>query len=313
MLVQTPERSSRRYAWVPADPRIKAPPLTFDRADAAEFDVAYDALARYFQPRGEVDAREVLRRVHAEPWEQGALLCSYEAVLVRDTTGALVGASDLYILLDRVRGIATCLISNVHVEPGPRSRGIGLWMDEALGAFLDVVAAERGFPPGGLRLVAGDVEAIDVDDLDSWTRLVLWSFRGLRLIPYEVFPLKHLANIDAAGRRLPPMPALVVIRRAGEPRRLDRLGREALHSLADGIAAIDGALIGEEASAKYVACLRRAIAAAPDEVALMPLPGETQTIGAIAPLLRSVAFAGAEPTERELQWLVARIAERGWS
>jgi hypothetical protein len=313
MLVQTPERSSRRYAWVPADPRIKAPPLTFDRADAAEFDVAYDALARYFQPRGEVDPREVLRRLHAEPWEQGPLQCSYEAVLVRDATGALVGASDLYILLDRVRGIATCLISSVHVEPGPRSRAIGLWMDEALGAFLDVVAAERGFPPGGLRLVAGDVKAIDVDDLDSWTRLLLWSFRGLRMIPYEVFPLMHLADIDAAGRRMPPTPALVVIRRAGEPRRLDRLGREALHSLADGFAAIVGALIGDEASAKYVAWLRRTIAAAPHEVTLMPLPGETQTIEAIAPLLRSVAFEGAEPTERELQWLAARIAERGWS
>jgi hypothetical protein len=312
MLVRTPERSRRCYAWVPTDPRIKPPPITFERADAAEFDVAYDALARYFLPRGEVDPREALRRVHAEPWAQGALLCSYEAVLVRDATGALVGASDLYVLLDRARGIGTCLISNVHVEPGPRSRGIGLWMDEALGAFLDVIAAERDFPPGGLRLVAGDVEAIDVDDLDSWTRLVLWSFRGLRLIPYEVFPLKHLASVDAAGRRLPPMPAFVVIRRAGEPRRLDRLGRDALHSLADGIAAIDERLIGEEASAAYIAWLRRTIAAAPEQVALTPLPGEAQTIGAIAPLLHSVAFAGAGPTERELQWLTARIAERGW-
>lgn len=313
MLVRTPDRSRRRYVWVPDDPRVKPPPITFERVGAAEFDVAYDALARYFAPRGEVDAREALRRVHAEPWEHGALLCSYEAVLARDAAGVLLGASDLYVLLDRARGVGTCLISNVHVEPGPRSRGVGLWMDEALGAFLDEIAAERGFPPGGPRLVVGDVEAIDADDLDTWTRLVLWSLRGLRLIPYDVFPLKHLSNVDAAGRRLPPMPAFLLIRGAGEPRRLDRLGRDTLHSLADGLAAINAALIGDEDAAEYLAWLRRTIAAAPAEVALTPLPGEARTLEAIAPLLRSVAFEGAAPAARELQWLAVRIAERGWS
>lgn len=313
MLVRTPERSRRRYVWVPADPRIKPPPITFDRAGAAEFDVAYDALARYFLPRGEVDAREALRRVHAAPWEHGALLCSYEAVLVRDAAGALLGASDLYVLLDRARGTATCLVSNVHVEPGPRSRAIGLWMDEALGAFLDEIAAERDFRSGGPRLVAGDVEAIDAGDVDTWTRLVLWSLRGLRLVPHDAFPLQHLSNVDAAGRRLPPTPAFLVIRRAGEPRRLDRLGREALHSLADGLAAINAALIGDDAAAAEAARLRRAIAAAPGEVALQPLPGEAQTLDAITPLLRRVAFEGAAPEEHELRWLAARIAERGWA
>lgn len=290
--------------------------VLLELSGGAGFNAAYELLAEYFGPRGEVEDLSALRRLVDAPWTHGEIQCRYDVMLARDAKGALLGAGDFFITVDAAQRFVLGVWNNMHVAPAARGRGIGSMLDDELGVRVRDIAAAAGLAQNATLLIASDLSPIDIDDLDTWRRMLLWSRRGYRLLPYAAFPLAHLELVDPSGsaHHLPPQPALTVVRRADEPRALAVLPRDALYGLVGSLVAIDGALIRDDSWMDNAARIRRAIDAFPhDEVALLPLPGEARTLAELSPLLRGAAFTGAAPHEDELRWLAAQCRQRGWT
>ncbi|MBL9101256.1 MAG: hypothetical protein JNL82_09870 [Myxococcales bacterium] len=284
-------------------------------ADAADRHAAHELIAAYFGQRGQLEDREVLRRLARSPWRLAGVECCYRALLARDGDGGRLGAVDAFVAVCRARRLAVCVGSNMHVLPAARGRGVGARIDEALDELLVAAAAAAGLGPAPRLFVVGDVQPIDIDDADTWRRQLLWSRRGYRVIPYAAFPLTHVGLVEQGGGEAVPLPAVVVMRGVGSARRVAHVRRDDLMALADVMAAIASALVDGEHGRDHVEHVRRAIAAYPhDPIALRPLPGELHTGQTLTRMIGDAAFAadgGAPLSARERAWVDAWIARGG--
>lgn len=183
-----------------------------------DFLETYGALASEFGPRGELERREVVAR-----WVEGSLaaaepyLHTYRLLALRDPRGALVGARDVHLVVDRSRRVVVAYLAHALVLPPFRRRGAG-----ALLRAAPLTLARRAAHDGGLGdradiLLAAEMEPPADDDPASHVRLVAYGREGFSAIAPATFPYYQPDFTDPWSRRAPPRPLrlLAVVRHVG--------------------------------------------------------------------------------------------------
>ena len=85
---------------------------------SSDFSDAYAALAAEFEPRGELERREVVARWVDEPsTARERLERTYHLLVARDDRGALSGVRDCHVVLDREAAVAIVYLAHALVMP----------------------------------------------------------------------------------------------------------------------------------------------------------------------------------------------------
>ena len=283
-------------------PRIEA--VTSSRGP--DFAEAYAALSAEFEPRGELERREVVSRwleeatpVPAQAPDGVALLRSYHLLVARDGSGALAGVRDFHLVYDAKNAVAITYLAHVLVLPAHRRSGLAERFRsepvelsqraiEALGADLGAVDL----------LLAAEMEPADPAELSSLVRLVAYGKAGFAAIAPTSLPycqpdfrlLDSPATDEAEPRRVlgaRAIPLLAVVRWVGHegatsvPRRLARAFMRHLY-----------AVFATHVRADHLAALMArtliALDASPlDDVPLVRLPRAIDDHDALEPLSRA--------------------------
>lgn len=270
-------------------------------SSAAAFEEAYAALAAEFEPRGELERREVIARWLDEPAKRseardGATLARwYHLLVARDEQGALAGVRDCHVILDHAAGIATVYLAHVLVLPRYRRTGLGaLFRTEAI-AMARRDLGERGLPAKIDLVLAAEMEPCDLDDEASIIRLVAYGKDGFaaitpRALPYCQPDFRDLGSAPDGDERARPIPLLAIVRFLGHegartlPRRLARAFVTHLYAVFE-THVLEGHLRALETRT-----LEALDAFPPGDVPLLPLPRAIDDRSALTALTRAAVL-----------------------
>ena len=145
-------------------------------ARSPDFDDAYAALAAEFEPRGELERRDVVEHWLDEPGprEGASLQRTYHLLVARDERGALAGVRDCHVVWGD--GVAIVYLAHVLVLPPYRRTGLG-----ALLRAMPLALAERVLGASGMDarkmdlLLAAEMEPATLGDAASAVRLAAYG------------------------------------------------------------------------------------------------------------------------------------------
>lgn len=189
---------------------------------APDFAEAYAALAAEFGPRGELERREVIAG-----WldEDGAhsddgLHRTYHLLVARDEKGALAGARDCHVVIDR-SGVAIVYLAHALVLPPYRRKGLGALLRRVPIEIGEAAIRAAGVAPSSVDLLlAAEMEPASLDDEASIVRLRAYGKDGFAAIapsalPYFQPDFRDLDALDPQSDRPRPIPLLAVVRFVG--------------------------------------------------------------------------------------------------
>ena len=201
-------------------------------------DTAYEALAREFGPRGEMEAREVIEaRLRRTAAGDGELL--YEMILVEDESGTAAVRDHTAVL---VRGAHTARavvhLSHVWVQPGLRGQGLAGWLRAVPLEAARRLARRAGAERLEALTLAAEMEHPDPPTGDRVGRLRAYGRAGFLAVdpvavPYHQPNFRPQEAIDA-GAGCPPLPMRLVIRRVGREQERELPGAE-VRALVDAL------------------------------------------------------------------------------
>lgn len=257
-------------------------------ARSPDFDDAYAALTAEFEPRGELERRDVVEHWLDDPGprEGEPLQRTYHLLVARDERGALAGVRDCHVVWGD--GVAIVYLAHVLVLPPYRRTGLG-----ALLRAMPLALAERVLGASGMDarkmdlLLAAEMEPASLGDAASVVRLAAYGKDRFAAIAPAALPYcqPDFRVLDGASSPR-PIPLLAVVRYIGHegqptlPARLARAfvkhlyGVFATHVRADHLAATETRTLGV------------LDAFAPREVPLLSLPRSIDDQERLTPLLR---------------------------
>lgn len=232
------------------------------------FDPAYAMLYAHFGALGQIESRDEMARLLAEPTVYAGVRVVCPLVYLVDPAGAGVAVGARYVAFEPATGVLSGLDGSVWCHPSRRGAGLGpllVGLQLAVGMRL---LAPLGAP--GLVVELGDLEPISAADPDSLRRAVVWGRQGFRLIPHEVFPLTLVGMAAPGPGHAPPLPMAAVVRFPST--KAEFISKTLLHTLARHLEAAHAWAAGS-GLAEATRALHRAIDAGPDDpVPLSPLP-----------------------------------------
>jgi GNAT superfamily N-acetyltransferase len=256
------------------------------------FDEAFERLRREFEPRGEMERREVIEdRLGWDPLRPvGGYAFLYELVVVRAKSGIVAVRDHTVIVSPKARaewpGAAVVVhLSHVLVEPELRGSGLASWL-RALP--IDTARRCRAKVRGAnLELRSGEWEnevtlVAEMEHADGapavTRRLRSYAKAGFRVadpsrVPYSQPDFRDASEIDRTG--VQPVPLCLVLRRVKHESDTTMSGRE----LREVIGALH-AMFGVHIRADHLAFVRALDAR---------LPTDNERVGLLVP--------GAEPRE----------------
>jgi GNAT superfamily N-acetyltransferase len=188
-------------------------------ADDVVFDVAWGALHEEFEPRGEIERREVVTRWLENPGGYGAagLRVTYHLVAVFDAEGELAAVRDHHVVVDADKKAVTVYLAHALVLPKYRRRGVARDLRRLATMHGEYAAEAAGIEAPRITLAA-EMEPFDPSTKETATRLVAYGRDGFAVIdPARVlYRQPDFRDPTAIAGKPRSIPLLAVVRRIGK-------------------------------------------------------------------------------------------------
>ena len=262
------------------------------------FLAAWDALDTFFGPRGELEDRDAL-----EGFVRDGLLAyddsmyGHYRLLVAWDGNQFAGVRDCYVDFDPVAKLCVVALSHSWVAPEHRRSGLAaIFRAVPVTLARKIIADEptvRDYPV----LVIAEMEPVTADDPNSVVRLVAYGRSGFAVMDPQRMPYSQPDFRQTRDSPFNSIPLLGVVRWVG-------------HEGATGLPAYMAAglpRLFHQAHRKYLPRDRvdplevhamRTLSRQAGDVPLLPLPGSTGDLAALAPLVKSAVLAAYPPMLR---------------
>jgi spermidine synthase/GNAT superfamily N-acetyltransferase len=257
-------------------------------ADSPAFDAAWELLASYFGPLGELEDRETLRGFVRAPRMQYApgLEGSYHLIAAWEG-GALVGVRDCWVDFDHAAGVCVVGLSHSYVVPAWRRRGLATLFRTVPQTLARQEAAARGVALPTLIVV--EMEPADPDDPDTVIRLIAYGRSGFGVLDPARLRYSQVEFRDLLDAAHTAQPMLVLVRTLGLPE--GPIPPEIVASFPRIFYATHRGFVPPGRVDPSERTALGALLASPEPVGVLPLPDGPGTLDRLRPLVRSAVLA----------------------
>lgn len=265
------------------------------------FDLAYEMLASFFGPRGELEERVSLARfaseriIHYGPGLEGhyRLLSAWQG----DT---LVGVRDFYVDLDIYNRACLVALSHAYITPEHRRSGLAALFRALPATLARQTVSERFVNPDTVPIViAAEMEPADPDNPDTIIRLMAYGRSGFKALdpsrlPYSQPDFRDEVVVDGGHTAIALIP---VVRWVDHPEATTmpiRLAAAFPHLFHVCHRMYLPSWRVDPSEAHALSALNRSDA----EVPILPLPTCVAELDLVAPLLRGTFLSHYPPALR---------------
>jgi hypothetical protein len=265
-------------------------------SQAPDFAEAYAALAAEFEPRGELERREVIARwLDSTRKEENGFHRTYRLLVARDENGDLAGVRDCHVILDRT-GVAVVYLAHALVLSPYRRMGLGALLRRLPIEIGQTVIGEAGLAASRVDLLlAAEMEPVSLDDEASIVRLRAYGKDGFVAIaptalPYFQPDFRDLDALDGQSDEPRPIPLLAVVRFVGHEHATSLPARLA-RAFVTHLYAVFGTHVRRDHLESLEAATLRVLDSFPHaDVPLLPLPRAFDDVRRVGPLSREAVL-----------------------